>query len=51
MKWITRERPKTVLQLAVIVRGADRSRLDLAPQSPGYSAQAAAPFGASRCSA
>lgn len=32
MKWVTRERPN---QLALIVRGADTSRLDLSPQSPG----------------
>lgn len=38
MQWITRERPKIGLalnDLAVIVRGADTDRLDLAPQSAG----------------
>ena len=39
MKWVTRERPKidnpALKQMATIVRGADTSRLDLAPESPG----------------
>jgi hypothetical protein len=38
MNWITRERQlddAALLRLAVIVRGADTSRLDLAPQCAG----------------